>query len=108
MFTVSEFYADDIIRNLVGLLGISEDQIRVVNVVRETSTRRKRQTESVNSFSVSKIGHVNNIFTMEFFTGISRNTYILSLSGNSKICVVGHPLACHILKSYEQVESFTI
>lgn len=48
---MSEFYGDDIVRNLVLLLGISEDQIRIVNVVRETSRRRKRET--VNQLAVS-------------------------------------------------------
>lgn len=54
VFVVDEFFQDDIIRNLVLLLGITEDQIRIVNVVRETSDRKKRNTESVNSFSVSQ------------------------------------------------------
>ena len=39
---------------------------------------------SVSIFCIQKIGHSNNIPTMQFFTGISRNTqsksYMLSLT----------------------------
>ena len=43
--TVDEFFDEDnLVRNIALLLGIPNNKIRIVNVVRETQNRRKRQT----------------------------------------------------------------
>ena len=60
------------------------------------------------------IGHVNNIFTMQFFTGISRNTqskpYMLSLTGcvgdfQNNALWDGYSLTC---PTYSQAKSVMI
>ena len=43
--TVDEFFETNLIQNLAFLLGISPNRIRIVNVVSEGGTRRKRQSE---------------------------------------------------------------
>ncbi|XP_067950541.1 fibrocystin-L-like [Watersipora subatra] len=45
--TVDDFFGENIVNNLAVFLGIPANKIRIVDVVRETSRRRKRQTEGV-------------------------------------------------------------
>ena len=48
--TVEEFFDEEnLVRNLALLLGIPNNKIRIVNVVRETQNRRKRQAEQMQT-----------------------------------------------------------
>ena len=50
--SVDDFFNEDrLVQNLAFLLGIDSSQIRVVSVVRETTTRRRRQDEGTNSMT---------------------------------------------------------
>ncbi|XP_062574409.1 fibrocystin-L-like [Saccostrea cucullata] len=52
----SEFYGDNIVRNLASFLNIDESRVRITNIVRETSSssggRRKRSTDVVTGVEV--------------------------------------------------------
>ena len=62
--TVDEFFGERLVQNLAFLLGIDQSRIRVVNVVRET-TRRKRQTSSQGATFDIEIGNPPPIATNE-------------------------------------------
>ena len=62
--TVDEFFGERLVQNLAFLLGIDQSRIRVVNVVRET-TRRKRQASSQGVTFDIEIGNPPPIATNE-------------------------------------------
>ena len=43
---IDEFFGENLVSNLATFLGVPADKIRIMNVVRETSRRRRRNTES--------------------------------------------------------------
>ncbi|XP_071946075.1 fibrocystin-L-like [Antedon mediterranea] len=45
--SVDDFFEENLVQNLANLLGISSDRIRVVDVIREGSTRRRRRSDEV-------------------------------------------------------------
>ncbi|XP_070541075.1 fibrocystin-L-like [Ptychodera flava] len=45
---VDDFFEENLVANLAGLLGIDEDQIRVMEVVSESSRRRRRAVDSTS------------------------------------------------------------
>mgnify|MGYP001796185292 CR=1 FL=1 len=59
--SVVEFFEEDIVRNLRLLLGLREDQVRTVNVIREDAARRrKRSTETISKIQVWCHSHATN------------------------------------------------
>ena len=44
--TIDEFFGDNIVENLATFLKVPKEKIRVMSVVRETSSRRRRNTDS--------------------------------------------------------------
>lgn len=45
--TIDDFFGENIIANLAAFLGVPDSKIRIVNIVRETGSRRKRADDSV-------------------------------------------------------------
>ena len=81
--TVDEFFETNLIRNLAELLGIQPNRIRIVNVVSEGGTRRKRETartrveiEIGNAPSNETVDNNNNN------NGTTGNEYNVTTGGN--------------------------
>ena len=54
--SVDDFYEENLVRNLAGLLNIDESQIRIVDVVSEASGRRRRRAVEGETEVVVEIG----------------------------------------------------
>ena len=51
--SIDDFFKENLVNNLAGLLGIDPSRIRIVNIVSESSSRRRRKRSS------SDVHHIN-------------------------------------------------
>ena len=52
---IENFFEENVINNLAGLLGIDPSNIRITNIVRENSSRKKRQEESSSNGTITGV-----------------------------------------------------